>query len=300
MFNRSKLKLIIAFSTIYIIWGSTYLANKFVLESIPPFIFTGLRFTIAGIILMIYLKIKGETIPKLAEWKNPFIIGAFMLFIGNGFIAIAQQKVPSGLTALFISVTPLYMSLINWLFHREEKPLLKEIIGIIVGFFGMVLLIESTSGIEKLDIDFISFLLVIFSPLAWVFGSIYSKKINKNNPSFMPISIQMLSGGILLLFFSFFRNEWSYFSLQNISLKSILSLFYLIIFGSIITYSAYIWLLKKCPPTLVSTNTFVNPIIALILGTTIANEILTFQMILSSIIIISSVVIITLSHLKKE
>ena len=296
--NRDKLKIIFAFGAIYILWGSTYLANKFALVTVPPFIMTGIRFTVAGSLLMLFLKMRGELIPKLVEWKDAIIIGVFMLFFSNGFIVIAQQKVPSGLTALFISITPFYMTIVDWFFNRSNKPKPLEILGIIVGFCGVGLLVQSNSGMETGNIDLFSLFLLLTSPLAWTIGSIYSKKKHQNNASFMPIAQQMLSGGILLLIFSFFRNEWTGFSFSDITTISALSILYLIIGGSLIGYSSYIWLLKKCKPTLVSTNTFINPVIALILGSTVAGELLTFKMIIASFIIISSVIIITISHLK--
>jgi drug/metabolite transporter (DMT)-like permease len=297
--NRYKLKLFSAFGAIYILWGSTYLANKFALETVPPFIMAGLRFTIAGSLLMLYLKMRGEQIPKLREWKNALIIGGFMLFIGNGFIVIAQQKIPSGMTALIISISPLFMTICDWLFNKGNKPKLLEIFGIIVGFSGVGLLVYGTAGTKTGKIDLFSLFLILFSSLAWTVGALYSKKKHQDNASFMPIAQQMISGGILLLFFSFLGDEWASFNFTAISYKSILSILYLIIGGSLIGYSSYIWLLKKCKPTLVSTNTFVNPVIALILGTTLAGELITFKMILASMIIISSVIIITISHLKK-
>ncbi len=299
-FKEDRLKIFIAFSAIYILWGSTYLANKFAIETVPPFIMTGLRFTAAGLVLMLFLKLRGEKIPALKEWKHAFIIGGFMLFICNGFTAVAQQKVPSGLTALYISITPLYMTLVNWLFNKDEKPTVLEITGILIGFFGMFLLVHSNTTQPSENIDPFSIFLVLVSPLAWVIGSIYSKKVHENNSSFMPIAMQMLCGGFLLLFFSIFRNEWPNFVLAAVTYKSIFSILYLIIGGSLIGYSAYIWLLKKCPPTLVSTNTFINPVIALILGTTLAGEFLSFKMIIASVVIISSVLIITLSHLRNR
>jgi drug/metabolite transporter (DMT)-like permease len=298
--DKERFKIIIAFSAIYILWGSTYLANRFALETVPPFIMTGFRFTIAGAILMFFLRFRGERIPPLKDWKHSFVIGTFMLFICNGFTAIAQQKVPSGLTALFIAITPLYMTLVNWIFNKGNKPSLLEISGIFVGFSGVGLLIHSNTGLDSGNIDIVSLLMVLLSPIAWSIGAIYSKKVHENNSSFMPIAMQMLCGGSLLLFFSFFRNEWAVFNFYAVTYKSILSILFLIVGGSLIGYSAYIWLLKKCPPTLVSTNTFVNPVIALILGTTLAGELLSFKMILASFIIISSVLIITFSHLKNQ
>ncbi len=298
--SKDRLKIYLAFSAIYFIWGSTYLANKFALATVPPFIMTGIRFTIAGSLLMLFLRLRGELFPDRTMWKHSLVIGGFMLFIGNGFIAIAQQKVPSGLTALFISITPLYMTMVNWFFNKTEKPSALEITGILTGFGGMALLVYSNSGTGNGDISFFHLLLVLLSPLAWTFGSIYSKKVHQNNSSFMPIAAQMLSGGVLLLFFSFFKSEWADFHPELVTAKSILSILFLIVGGSLIAYSAYIWLLKKCPPTLVSTNTFVNPVIALILGAALAGEMLSFKIIIAAVVIIASVVIITFSHLRRS
>lgn len=297
--KNEKIKIILAFLAIYIFWGSTYLANKYAIEFIPPFIMTGFRFIIAGSLLLSFLILKNNSIPSIKTWKDPLIVGFLMLFLGNGFIVLAQKKVPSGLTAVLISITPLYMSILSRFINKNSKLKLVEIAGIILGTFGVLLLFYDNTNQNIPDGSLFSMIIILASAFAWASGALYSKYKSADNNSFMPIAQQMICGGLLLLLLATIKNEWSEFDIYNISNESILSLLYLIVFGSLVGYSSYIWLLKKCNPSLVSTNTFINPVIALILGSVIAREPLSFYIIIASLIIISSLIIITLSHLKR-
>ena len=297
--KSEKIKIILAFLAIYIFWGSTYLANKYAIEFIPPFIMTGFRFIIAGSLLLFFLTIKNKTFPSIKTWKNPLIVGGLMLFFGNGFIVLAQKEVPSGLTAVLISITPLYITILNRIINKDNKLKLLEIAGIILGTFGVMLLFYDNINQNMASGSLFSMIIILASSFAWASGALYSKYKCGDNNSFIPIAQQMICGGVLLLLLATVKNEWSGLDTNNISNESILSVLYLIVFGSLVGYSSYIWLLKKCNPSLVSTNTFVNPIIALILGTVIAGEPLSFHIIIASLIIISSLIIITVSHLKK-
>ena len=297
--KSEKIKIILAFLAIYIFWGSTYLANKYAIEFIPPFIMTGFRFIVAGSILLFFLILKNEPFPPIKTWKDPLIVGGLMLFFGNGFIVLAQKEVASGLAAVLISITPLYIIILSRILNKNNKLKLIEITGILLGTFGVMLLFYDNINPNIANNSLFSMFIILASSFAWASGALYSKYKSSDTNSFLPIAQQMICGGLLLFLLATVKNEWSEFDINNISQESILSVIYLIVFGSLVGYSSYIWLLKKCNPSLVSTNTFVNPIIALILGTVVAGEPLSFHIIIASFIIITSLIIITVSHLKK-
>jgi drug/metabolite transporter (DMT)-like permease len=297
--KNEKIKIILAFLAIYIFWGSTYLANKYAIQVIPPFIMTGFRFTIAGSLLLLFLMLKNEPFPSIKNWKNPLIVGGLMLFLGNGFIVLAQKEIPSGLTAILISITPLYIIILNRIINKNNKLKFIELIGILLGTFGVILLFYDNINQNITGGNLLSMFIILLSSFAWASGALYSKYKSKESDSFMPIAQQMICGGLLLFLLATIKNEWSELNIANISKESVLSVLYLIVFGSLIGYSSYIWLLKRCNPSLVSTNTFINPIIALVLGTIIANEPLSVHIVIASIVIITSLIIITVSHIKE-
>lgn len=296
--NTTKWLIPLAFISVYLFWGGTYLGMKFALNSFPPFIMAGIRHTTAGLILTTIAFLKKETFPTRKEILNAGIVGVLLLLCGNGLVAYAEMRVPSSIASLIIASVPLWISGINWVSGDKKKPSLYEFLGLFLGFSGIMVLAFQGSN-SNMNIDIFGIGLLLVASLSWSLGSLYSKRSNMPKSSFYNVSFQMLTGGTLLLFFSTLLGEYRLFNINQITNQSIFAMFYLIIFGSIIAYSAYIWLFKNVNPTLASTYAFVNPVVALILGWSLANEVLSSQALIASILIISAVIIITFSKRNK-
>jgi len=286
------LKLGAAFLAIYIIWGSTYLAIRFVVETIPPFFMAGTRWIIAGLILYALTRLGSALAPTSLRWKRAFVIGGFLLLGGNGAVVWAEQWVPSGLTSLLIATVPLWMVLLNSLHHRK-RPSIGVIVGLMLGFAGVTLLIGSIENIGENSMIIPGATIVMFGSFLWATGSLYSRSTETSSSQLQAAAMQMIAGGILFLLASLITGEWTRVMLDQVSPRSILSWFYLIVFGSIVAFSSYIWLLKQSTPPRVSTHAYINPIVAMILGWALADEALTSSNILAAIIIIISVALIT-------
>ncbi len=295
--QKNKWLILISFFCVYLFWGGTYLGMKFALVSFPPFIMAGIRHTTAGIILSTFALIKKETFPTKKEILNAGLVGALLLLGGNGLVAYAEMRVPSSIASLIIASVPLWISGLNWISGDKKKPSLLEFVGLFLGFAGIIVLVFQGSN-SSTNIDVIGIILLLIASLSWSIGSLYSKRANMPKSSFYNISFQMLVGGFLLLIFSMLLGEYKSFNVSNITTQSLFAMFYLILFGSILAYSAYIWLFKNVNPTLASTYAFVNPVVALILGWSLASEVLSTQAIIASILIIGAVVILTLSKRK--
>lgn len=292
-----NIKVSIAFAVIYVVWGTTYLTIRFVLETMPPFTMAGLRFTIAGLILLIWSYSRYSFKPKLKDLKLPVITGLFMFLIGHGTLAWAEQYISSGFAALEAASIPVWIVLLSWMQSRNNKPNKFTVTGIVLGIAGVALLIGSGSdfsinpsaGSTK---TIISIILLIAGTISWAVGSIHSRKINKKIPLLYTTSFQMLTGGIAMLLLAALNGDAAELSIDHVSFISIVSLLYLIVFGSIIAYSSYLWLMNQCSPAKVSTYAFVNPLIAVFLGWLIANEPITSFMIIGAAAVLISVLLI--------
>lgn len=288
--SKQTLLIFIALFCTYFFWGSTYLAIRFGIESFPPFMLAGLRYLVAGIVLYIVMRYLGCRNPTWAEWKGAAIIGVLLPAMGNGTVCFVQQTVSSSVAALSIATVPVWMAIFSTLWgHHITK---REWLGIVVGFFGILLL--NIGG--SLYGDLSSALLLIFAAASWSFGSVWGKHLP------MPIGLmgaacQMLIGGIVLMIVSTFSGEiWP----ATISYKSWGAMLYLVLFSSLATYSAYQWLLKNVPPLVASSNTFVNPVVAFIVGVLFANETIANNEYIALAVIIVGVILILTSHGKKE
>ena len=294
-----RLKLGAAFLVIYIIWGSTYLAIRFVVETIPPFFMAGTRWIIAGLILYALTRTRSTPSPTSLNWKHAFVIGGFLLLGGNGAVVWAEQWVPSGLTSLLIATIPFWMVLLNSLHHRS-RPSIGVIVGLIIGFAGVILLIGSIENIGENSMIIPGVAIILFGSFLWANGSLYSRSTETSSSQLQAAAMQMIAGGILLLSVSLITGEWTRVMLDQVSSRSMLSWLYLIVFGSIVAFSSYVWLLKQTAPSLVSTHAYVNPVVAMILGWVLADEALTSSNILAAIIIVISVALITTYHVERK
>lgn len=285
------LKLGAAFLAIYVIWGSTYLAIRLAVETIPPFFMASTRFITGGLILYALTRSRDAQAPTPLRWRDAFVVGGLMLFGGNGAAVWAAQWVPSGLMSLLVATVPLWMVLLNSLHHRM-KPSAGAFFGMLLGFAGVALLVGSIENISDSNM-ILPCASIMCGAFLWASGSLYSRSVKTSSSQLLPPAMQMIAGGILLLFASLITGEYSRFVPNQVSLNSMLSLLYLIIFSPL-AFASYIWLLNQTDPYWVSTYAYVNPIIALILGSALAGEALTMRSILAAIIIIVSVIVITI------
>ncbi|MGH9905153.1 MAG: EamA family transporter [Pyrinomonadaceae bacterium] len=285
-----NIRVIAAFACVYVIWGSTYLVIRYAIETIPPFLMMGVRSVIAGSVLYLWSRKASERIlPR--HWKPLLIIAILFFVCGHGLLAWAQKRVASGLAAVLIASDPLWIALIESFTIRGFQLSVKQKFGLLIGIAGITLMfIPDSSGIGKIDI--LGATIIIVSAVCWSIGAVYSKVAVIPKSASLTAGLQLVLGGVLLIVISFAAGELENFSLSAVSLRSALSLAYLIVFGSIITFTAYVWLLQVTSATKVATHTYVNPIIALILGSLFASEQFTITILIASLVIIVSVYLV--------
>jgi drug/metabolite transporter (DMT)-like permease len=295
-----RLKMILAFVSIYTIWGSTYLGIKFAIQTIPPFLMAGTRFIIAGLMLYLWTWSRGVHRPSITNWKAASIIGGSLLLGGNGGVVWAEyHEVPSSLVAILITTVPLWMALLEWLRNDRVRPTAHVALGLLIGFSGVVILVGPQQLIGS-NIDRFAALVVVLASLSWAAGSLYSRRAQLSPSPLQSIGMEMFTGGVLLSAAGLLTGELASFDAQRLSATSLMAYLYLIIFGSIVGFTAYIWLLTKTTSAKVSTYAYVNPIIAVLLGWAFAGEQLTWQILLAAGVIISAVVLINSTHLRQE
>jgi drug/metabolite transporter (DMT)-like permease len=287
--------LIVAFAMVYIVWGSTYLAIRVAVETMPPFLMAGARFLIAGVMMFSWLRLKGVAMPDKKQWLHAAIAGLLMLFAGNGLVVWAEQTVSSSLAALLVALTPVWFALLEWARPAGKRPAMYTWVGIVVGFIGVVLLVtgHNSSSINASQNPWGLAALVV-AGLSWAAGSLWSRYHAKPESPWMNAALQMLCGGVALLLLSVAHGEPARFHFAQVSMQSWLSLLYLIVFGSWIAFSAYVWLLKVSPPARVATYAYVNPVIAVLLGHLLLGEALGVRAVWAAAIILAGVIITTL------
>ncbi|MEJ0091021.1 MAG: drug/metabolite exporter YedA [Limisphaerales bacterium] len=289
--------LIAAFATVYIVWGSTYLAIRVAVETMPPFLLAGARFLFAGMMMFVWLRLKGVAMPDRKQWFHATIAGGLMLLGGNGLVVWAEQTVSSSLTALLVALTPVWFALLDWARPAGKRPATYTWAGIIVGFAGVALLVtgHNSSSVNASQNPWGVAALVV-AGLCWAAGSLWSRYNAKPESPWMNSAAQMICGGAALLLLSLLHGEPARFSFAQVSMRSWLSFLYLIVFGSWIAFSAYVWLLKVSTPARVATYAYVNPVIAVLLGHLMLGEALGGRALWAAAIILAGVIITTLPN----
>ena len=287
--------LIAAFAAIYFFWGSTYLAIKYAIETLPPFLMAGARFLTAGSILYVWARLsKDYEKPSFTHWRTSFIVGTLLLLGGNGGVVLAQHYISSSLAALLVATEPFWIVLLSWLWLKGSRPNWKVALGLLIGFVGVYLLIGGQgNSAENGTGQILGAFLVIAAAFSWATGSMYGLRATTPKSSLLTSGMQMLSGGLVLTLVGTIKGEWTTFNVADVSANSWFALIYLIIFGSLISFTAYSWLLKNAPPAKVATYAYVNPVVAVFLGWLIAGETFTPQMLVGSAVIVGSVALIT-------
>lgn len=294
-----KTKIWLAMLVIYIIWGSTYLGIRFAIESIPPFLHAAMRFAVAGFLVLGWRFLAGDGRPTLKQWRDASIVGLFLLLGGNGLVSWAEQTVDSGIAALVVGGTPLWLTLFESMRPGGAKPGWKAILGLLVGFGGIFILINpQTLAGAAYRIDLLGAGAVVLATVLWAIGSIYAKTADVPKSIFMFTGMQMASASIGLFIASLLAGELAGFDFRAVTTTSWLGLAYLIVFGSLVAFVAYGWLLRNAPISLVSTYGYVNPLVAIFLGAWLAEEVLTGRVFVAAAVIIGAVMLINQSRQK--
>ncbi|MFP5260500.1 MAG: EamA family transporter [Blastocatellia bacterium] len=289
----SRLKLVLAFAAVYIIWGSTYLAIRYAIETLPPLLMSGSRFIVAGTALYVWARLRGAPRSGPINWRAAAVIGGLLLLGGNGAVVLAERSVPSGLAALLIATEPLIIVLLDWARPGGARPSGRVALGLVLGLVGMAVLIGPLGITGDSPVSFTGAALLVAATLSWAAGSLYAARTKVAASPLMAAALQMLAGGTLLLLAGLAAGEAVRFDPAQVSLRSVGAIAYLIVFGSLVGFTCYSWLLRVTPPSLASTYAYVNPVVAVLLGWAVAGEPITLRTTLAATIIIAGVVIIT-------
>jgi drug/metabolite transporter (DMT)-like permease len=285
----SRLRIGLAFAAVYLVWGSTYLAIRYAIQTLPPFLMAGGRFILAGSVLYVFARRSGAAPPERRHLLPAVVIGGLMLLIGNGGVVLAEKSVPSGLAALVVATVPLFITAVESLRQRVwPSPL--RLVALAVGFVAVGLLVDpgTMGGGSAFGIALLS-----LSAFSWALGSLYSRRAPRPASSLVATSLQMLAGGVLQLIAGTLHGEWAEVHLGAVSGASIVAFLYLVAFGSLVGFTAYAWLLQVVSPTLAATYAYVNPVVAVLLGWLIAGEPIGPRTVVAAVAIVASVVLIT-------
>ena len=292
----SRLRVALGLATVYLVWGSTYLAIRFAVETLPPFLMAGTRFLVAGAILYGWRRAAGFPRPSVAQWRAAAVVGGLMLLVGNGGVTWAEQWVESGTAALMVASVPLWMVLLDWARPGGRPPRRSVWAGILVGLLGVGLLF----GGPELDPRYtLGWAALLVASISWAAGSLYSRAAVLPAP-LLATGMQMLAGGGMLLAFGVATGELGAIDPATVTLKALLALGYLIVAGSLIGYSAYVWLLRVTTPAVASTYAFVNPVVAVFLGWLLADERITLRIVAASTVIVGGVALITVARARRR
>jgi drug/metabolite transporter (DMT)-like permease len=291
----SRLLVVLAFAAVYVLWGSTYLAIRLAIETLPPFLMAATRFLLAGAILFTWALFNGERLrTSFNQWHKAFVIGGLLLLCGNGGVTWSEKYVASGLAALLVATEPLWVVILNWLFSKR-RPNAKVLLGVFIGLAGVSLLVSDglgRAGVSSRS-SLIGAVVILLAAFSWAAGSVYSNRRPIKAVTSMASGMQMLAGGSLLLLLALVTGDLKRLNFDHASWTSIGAFFYLAIFGSLVGYTAYSWLLNNVAIARAATYAYVNPVVAVLLGWLIVSEPLTLKMIVAAAVIVGSVVLIT-------
>ena len=291
----SRAKVILAFAAIYIIWGSTYLGIRYAIETLPPFLMAGARFSLAGAIMFAWAKFKGDKGGwSWTHWRRAFFIGALLLLCGNGGVTWAEKYIASGLAALLVATEPVWVVVFNWVITRR-RPNGKVLFGVLIGLAGVALLVGGglDQDPEVAGMGLAGAGVVMLASLAWASGSVYVNRRPIKESTSLASGMEMLGGGSLLLLLGLLVGDFGRLNLARASWVSIVAFAYLTIFGGLVAFTAYAWLLRNVSTARAATYAYVNPAVAVFLGWLLANEPLTMRVLIAAAVIVGSVALIT-------
>jgi len=292
--RASTAHLVLAWAAVYLIWGSTYLGIRLAIDSIPPFLMAGSRHLLAGLLLYSWSRVRqGTPRPALHDWIPAGGLGVLMLVTANGATTWAEQLVPSGLTALIVCTSAMWLVLLNWLWRGAERPSGRMMAGLAAGFGGVALLVAPGRIAGGEHVDPIGALVLTGAALSWSAGSIYALKLGRPEHPTRFVAMQMIVAGLVLVTAALLTGESGEFTWAGLSVTSAVAYLYLTLFGSLISYSAYFWLLRHTTPARLATISYVNPLVAVLLGWALAGEEFTVRTGLAAAVILLAVGLIT-------
>jgi len=289
----ARWKILLAFSMIYFVWGSTYLAIRVGVLQMPPFLMAGIRFTIAGLALWAWMRLRGTPSLTWPEWRAATVLGALMFLMDYACLFWAEQRVPSGITAVIIAIIPVCITLLEIVFLKTLRLTVRLALGLAVGVVGVAVLVAPWASLGEAPLDRGGAIALLVASVGWSIGTVLSRRLALPVSKAMGAAAQMLTGGVLLLVLAAATGEFAHFHAKDISASAWFSLVYLIVAGSIVAYTAYMWLLHYESPTKVGTYAYVNPIVAVALGAWLGGESIGRRTILGAALIMISVVAIT-------
>ncbi len=297
----------LALASVYLIWGSTYLAIRFAVDSIPPYFMAGTRFLISGAVLYACVRFFGAARPTMVHWRSTAVIGFLLITLANGAVSWAEQKVPSGIACLLVATVPLWMVLLNWLWKKNERPGILLSAGLAMGFLGTAWLAFFCGGVSQTfaaaGVDAARpwrVMALVGSSVIWAAGSLTARSLTLPKSGLLSAAMEMIWGGLFQLALSGLLGEWSQVDFHRFTPSSEWSWLYLTLIGSLVGFTSYIWVLQKSTPALASTYAFVNPVIAVLLGWLLAGEAVTLPVFAAAGLIVAGVVLITLAPRGKK
>lgn len=285
-------QLLLAFAAIYFIWGSTYLAIRVALGGFPPFLLMALRSLTAGGLLYLWGRRQGAEAPGDRQWRSAAVCGALLFLVGHGGLAWGQQRVASGMAALLLTTEPFWIALLGWKFAGEGRPTGRAVAGLVVGLLGLGLLLGPGKLHGEGVMDPLGVAVILVASCSWACGALYSRSAGLPRSPTLSAGMQLLAGGFGLLLVALATGEVNGMGRAAVAPEAVGALAYLILFGSVLTFSSYIWLLRVVSPTRVATHTFVNPAVAVLLGCTLLNEPLTATTVVASAVIVAGVALV--------
>lgn len=292
-----RARLIAAFAAVYLIWGSTYLAIRFAVQTLPPLLMASARFMIAGAIVLLWARLRdGAPWPTRVEWRVGLIGGALLLLGGNGGVSWAEQRVPSGITALLVAIVPVFVVLLEWLRPGGKRPKATVFAGVALGLAGLALLVGPDAVGDGSRASTAGAVVLVFASLSWAAGSIYTKLAPKPSSATVATGTQMLAGGLALLAAALVAGEPARLDLAHAAKSSLIAFAYLLTFGSLIGFTAYVYLLSHTTAAKASTYAYVNPVVAVLLGWAVGHEPVTSRTFLAATVILAGVAIITITR----
>ena len=298
-FRPSRWKILLAFAIIYLVWGSTFLAIRIGVREVPPFLLAGIRFFVAGIVLYAWMRMKGTPSPTRRQWTAISFLAVLIFVFDYGLIFWAEKRVASGVTAVMMATIPVFMAIAEICFLRTQQLSMRLALGLVVGVSGVLVLVGPLSGAGEKAIDTSGAIALIVAAISWTAATILTRKFSLPESKVMSSGAQMLVGGVLLIMTSAGLREFTGFDVRAVTFGAWLALVYLIVAGSIVAFTAYVWLIHHESPTKVGTYAYVNPVIAVLLGYALAGESLSVRTIAGTLLILISVVVITTTPKRK-
>ena len=297
--HRPTWKTLLAFAIIYFVWGSTFLAIRIGVHEVPPFLFAAMRFSVAGVILFGWMIAKGECSPNHRQWMSIALLAVLIFVLDYGLLFWAEQRVPSGLAAVLMATIPVFMALSEIVFLQTQRLTIRLALALLIGICGVGVLMSRSLNLGGAPVDTAGAVAIIIGAISWSIGSVLTRKLPLPASKVMSSGAQMLAGGVLLALASAALGEPRSFHPSTVSRGAWLSLVYLIVAGSIIGFTAYLWLIHHESPTKVGTYAYVNPVVAVLIGYFLGGEALGLRTILGTLCVLISVLVITTTRTKK-